>query len=46
MAEVHVGVSLLLQHFSWKTVSGDVPKYKFVATETLRFDEDIEFTKL
>lgn len=46
MAEVHVGVALLLQEFSWKTVSGDVPKYKFVATETLRFDEDIEFTKL
>jgi len=46
MAEVHVGVGLLLQQFEWRTLSGEVPKYKFVATETLRFDEDIEFTKL
>jgi cytochrome P450 len=45
MAEVHVAAALLLQEFDFKTTSGEVPKYKFVATETLRWDEDVEFVK-
>ena len=46
MAEIKVSLTLLLQEWSFSTVSGKVPKYAFLPTETLRVDEPVVFTKL